>query len=103
MKQNLGKTLKMFLAVAGAAIIAIFAISVFKYYQVRNSHQTIAAPVFSLVPPKDIKLGDTVLASANLKCPWNRHPVNASVTPGKGSQTVDSTGIIMMLLQRKNH
>ncbi|MCX6985374.1 MAG: hypothetical protein NT118_11595 [Lentisphaerae bacterium] len=93
MKQNLGKTLKIFLAVAGAVVIAILAIAVFKYYQVRNSHQTIAAPVFSLVPTKDIKLGDTVLASANLKCPWNRRPVNASVTPGKGSQTVDSTGI----------
>ena len=90
MKQNWGKTLKIFLAIAGAAIIAIFATSVFEYYQVRNSHQTIAAPVFSLVPTKDIKLGDTVLASTNLKCPWNRHPVNASATPGKGSQAIDN-------------
>jgi len=88
MKHNYKKTLMIFLAVAGAAIIAILAMAVFKYYQVRNSHQTISAPAFSLLPPKDIKLGDTVLASANLKCPWNRHPVNASVTPGKGSQTV---------------
>lgn len=81
--------LRIFLASAGAAIIAIFAISAFKYYQVRNSHQAITAPVFSLTPAKDIKLGDTVLARANLKCPWNRRPVNASVTPAKGSQTLD--------------
>jgi hypothetical protein len=93
MKQNWKKRLRMFLAIAGAAIIAIFAASVFKYYQVRNSHQATTAPVFSLTPPKDIKLGDIVSASANLKCPWNRHPVNASVTPGKGSQTVDNAVI----------
>lgn len=79
----------MIFLVTGLAVLAIFATSVFKYYQVRNSHQSIAAPVFSLIPAKDIKLGDTVLAMTNLKCPWNRHPVNATVTPGKGSQTVN--------------
>ena len=93
MKKNLKKIFLIFAAAAGAAIIAIFAASVFKYYQVRNSHQSAASPKFSLVPPKDIKLGDTVLAVANLKCPWNRHPVNASVTPGKGSQSVNDAGI----------
>ncbi|MFA6568059.1 MAG: hypothetical protein WCS96_07595 [Victivallales bacterium] len=93
MKQNFGKTLKIFLAIAGAATIATSAASAFKYHQVRNSRQAIATPVFSLVPPKDIKLGDTVLAVATLKCPWSRHPVNASVMPGKGSQTADDAGI----------
>ncbi len=93
MKQNWKKNLRIFLGIVGAAIIAIFAVSVFKYYQLRNSHQSTAAPVFSLIPPKDIKLGDIVLANANLKCPWTRHPVNASATPGKGSQTVDDAVI----------
>jgi hypothetical protein len=93
MKKNWKKISLISLAIAGAALIAIFAASVFKYYQVRNLHQTIAAPVFSLLPAKDIKLGDTVLASANLICPWNRQPVNASVTPGKGSQAVALAGI----------
>lgn len=93
MKQNWKKSLRILLGIVGAAIIAIFAASVLKYYQVRNSHQATATPVFLLIPPKDIKLGDIVLANANLKCPWNRHPVNASVTPGKGSQTVDDAVI----------
>lgn len=84
------KIIRIIFLVAGLALIALSAVSVFKYYHVRNSHQTIAAPVFSLVPTKDIKLGDPVLASANLKCPWNRHPLNASATPGKGSQTIDN-------------
>lgn len=84
------KTIRTIFLVTGLAILAIFAISALKYWQVRNSHQPITAPVFSLIPQKDIKLGDTVLAKASLICPWNRHPVNASVTPGKGSQTVDN-------------
>ena len=93
MKRNSGKILRIFLAIAGAAVIAISAISAYKYHQVANSHLSATAPVFSLVPSKDIKLGDTVLATANLKCPWNRRPVNASVTPGKGSQTVNEPKI----------
>jgi hypothetical protein len=87
------KTIRMIFLVTGLALIAISAASVFKYYQVRNSHQSIAAPVFSLVPAEGVKLGDTVLASTSLKCPWNRRPLNASVTPGKGSQAVDNAAI----------
>jgi hypothetical protein len=93
MMKKYKKIIRIIFLITGLALIALSVTSVFKYYQVRNCHQTIASPVFSLVPTKDIKLGDTVLASANLKCPWNRHPVDASVTPGNGSQTVDNTGI----------
>ncbi|MFA6290640.1 MAG: hypothetical protein WC637_02600 [Victivallales bacterium] len=87
------KIIRIISLLAGLAALAIFASAAFKYFQVRNSHQVVPAPVFSLIPPKDIKLGDIVQATANLKCPWNRRPVNASVTPGKGSQTVDNAGI----------
>lgn len=87
------KTIRIIFLVAGLALIALSAVSVFKYYKVRDLHQAMVVPVFSLLPAKDIKLGDTVLAAANLKCPWSRRPVDASVTPGKGSQSVHDATI----------
>ncbi len=75
------------LSLAAVCLLAALAAGI-KYWTLpRESPEAVASKV-SLTPDSKIVLGDTVSASASIKCPWNRRPISAQLSPGNGTQPV---------------
>jgi len=85
------KILKIVFIIIIVIIIAIAALSTSIFLKYRSIERQNALPelVATEITPKDtVALGDTILLKYQIKCPWNKRPLESSVTIGKGAQTI---------------
>jgi hypothetical protein len=69
--------------------VAVFSISVYLKYRSVEKQNALPKLITTEVVPKDgITLGETLLLKYQIKCPWNKRPLESDVTVGDGAQTI---------------
>jgi hypothetical protein len=81
------------LTLSAALVIAGASAGIIYWNGIRKNTPVEKYAGVSLKPEKNKYLGGDITASAMFKCPWHRWPVEAEITPGKGTQAVDSPSI----------
>lgn len=69
-------------------LLATGAALYFTYAQSIRNEGDIKLPAFSLNPARNIKLGDVIIASLQVNCPWGHYPEAAELTTVEGVQIV---------------
>ena len=68
---------------------AIFSVSIYlKYSSVEKQNILPELVATEIVPESSVTLGKTQLLRYQIKCPWNKRPLESEITEGKGAQAV---------------
>ena len=87
------KTLKiaLIMLILLIATVAVFSAAVFFKYRSIEKQNILPKIIRSKATPADnVTLGNAILEEYKISCPWNKRPLEADITAGKGSQPVGS-------------